>query len=70
MPFEIIPTRQIGDGQTIRVPEAFRIEENCIYLKKEGNVLYLIPVHNPWQALQDGAAEFSPDFMDDRAQPA
>ena len=31
-------------------------------------VIYLIPFHNPWQSMVDGAHGFSDDYMEERNQ--
>lgn len=55
--------------QAIKIPSKMRIDDNKVYLKKIGNVLYLIPFHNPWQNMIDGIDSFTADYMDDREQP-
>lgn len=56
-------------GQNIVIPNEMRIDDDQVYLKKVGNVIYLIPFHNPWQNLEEGAGLFSDDFMQERIQP-
>jgi len=56
-------------GQSIRIPADFKINDNKVYLKKVGNLLYLIPFHNPWDSLVASLEGFTPDFMADRQQP-
>ncbi|MFZ4525566.1 MAG: antitoxin [Chlorobium sp.] len=48
--------------QAITLPVAMQINDNRVYLKKVGNAIYLIPYHNPWHNLIDGAKSFTPDF--------
>ena len=70
MEFEAIDIQNNEDGQAIRIPEIFKIDDSKVYIKKMGNCLYIIPYHQPWQTLFDSLNEFSPDFMEDRNQPS
>ncbi len=56
--------------QAILLPPEFAIDDDKVYLKKEGNSVVLIPYHTPWQNLLDSLEMFTPDFMEDRIQPA
>ncbi|HET7116608.1 MAG TPA: hypothetical protein VFI29_08965 [Hanamia sp.] len=69
MPFETIDIQEISGFQSIQIPDDFKINDDKVYLKKVGNVLYLIPFHNPWQNLFDSVNEFTEDFMNEREQP-
>ncbi|MBE0636900.1 MAG: AbrB/MazE/SpoVT family DNA-binding domain-containing protein [Bacteroidales bacterium] len=55
--------------QAIRIPKAMSINDNKVYLKKMGNMLFIIPYHNPWQNLIESTDAFTADFMDQRNQP-
>lgn len=55
--------------QAIHLPNELRINDDKVYLKKMGNVIYIIPYHNPWQNFYDSLFGFSADFMDERSQP-
>ncbi len=55
--------------QAIRIPDDFKINDDKVYIKKVGNVLYIIPFHNPWQNVFDSLEHFTSDFMEDRNQP-
>ena len=63
MDFETIEINNEKGNQEIRIPEGMEIDDNKVYLKKVGNVLYIIPFHNPWQSLIDSPDIFTPDFM-------
>ena len=52
--------------QAITLPVAMQINDSRVYLKKVGNAVYLIPYHNPWQNLIDGANSFTSDFSINR----
>ena len=52
MTFQTIDVKRKGDSQVIAIPEEFAINDDKMYLKKVGNVLYLIPFHNPWQSMR------------------
>ena len=45
-----------------------KINDNKVYLKKVGNVLYIIPFNNPWQNLIESTDSFTSDFMENREQ--
>jgi antitoxin VapB len=54
------------DSQKISIPDDMRIDDDKVYIKKMGNTIYIIPFHNPWQNLTEGAESFTPDFMENR----
>lgn len=69
MPVEPISIKDVSGVQTISLPENFRIDDGMVYLKQVGNVIYIIPYHNPWQVMFDSLDKFSADFMEERSQP-
>jgi antitoxin VapB len=69
MSIEAIQIQNSKGLQAINIPENFKINDDKVYIKKIGNVIYLIPFHNPWQNLKDSLQEFTPDFMENRNQP-
>ncbi len=58
-----------GRSQAVRLPKEFRFEGEEVFIKKVGNMVVLIPYHEPWQSLFDSLDQFSSDFMEDRNQP-
>ncbi len=54
--------------QAIQLPENFKINDNKVYLKKIGEIIYLIPYHSPWKNFYESLGTFSEDFMDQRDQ--
>jgi antitoxin VapB len=60
---------QNGQSQAVRLPKAFRLPGDRVYIKKVGNAVVLLPMQQPWETLFESLALFSEDFMDDRAQP-
>jgi len=57
-------------GQTICLPEEFRLDADEAYIKRFGPSLLLIPKHtNPWQSLVESLSQFSDDYLADRRQP-
>jgi antitoxin VapB len=60
---------QNGQSQAVRLPREFRFNDNHVYIKKEGNVVMLIPAKGSWQSLFNSLSKFSDDFMADRKQP-
>lgn len=69
MTTEPISIQTNSSGQAIQIPDEFRINDDKVYLKKTGNVIHIIPYHQPWQNLFDSLEEFTNDFMDNRNQP-
>ena len=59
-------TRDEKGKQSIHIPEDMQIEDDKVYLKKVGNVLYVIPYNDPWKSLIDSLDDFSDDFMEER----
>ena len=70
MNIETIKIEQISGKQIIKIPENLKIDDDKVYLKKVGNLLYVIPFHNPWQSTINSLDEFSEDFMNERDQPS
>lgn len=56
-------------AQIVRLPENIHIEGQRVQIKTIGNVVVLIPEHNPWQIFFDSLNQFTDDFMADRDQP-
>jgi len=69
MQFETIEIKSKKGGQEIWIPKQMQINDDKVYLKKVGNVIYIIPFHNPWQNLIESTEAFTIDFMDNREQP-
>jgi antitoxin VapB len=69
MKIQAVDIQNISGGQTIQLPGDFKINDDKVYLKKVGNVIYIIPFHNPWESFFDSLSDFSDDFMSDRNQP-
>ncbi len=59
-----------GKSQAVRLPKAFQFPGDRVFIKKQGKVVILLPYYEPWQALFDSLDQFSPDFMEERQQPA
>jgi antitoxin VapB len=58
-----------GKSQAVRLPKEFRFLGKMVYIKRIGNGVMLLPYQNPWQSLVDSLAQFSDDFLNERAQP-
>ena len=68
MSFEAVDIKDKDGFQSIRIPEELKISDDKVYLRKLGNVLFVIPYHNPWSSFVDSLSLFTPDFMDNRDQ--
>ncbi|RIK26677.1 MAG: AbrB/MazE/SpoVT family DNA-binding domain-containing protein [Chloroflexi bacterium] len=60
---------QNGSSQAVRLPKEFRFRGNRVYIKKMGDAVILLPVHNSWKSLTASLALFTDDFMGARKQP-
>jgi antitoxin VapB len=69
MKIQAVDIQDISGQQAIQLPSDLRINDDKVYLKKMGNVIYIIPFHNPWQNFFESLSSFSDDFMRDRNQP-
>ena len=69
MKIQAVDIQNISGHQAIQLPNDLKINDDKVYLKKMGNVIYIIPFHNPWQNFYDSLSSFSGDFMNDRNQP-
>ena len=65
---EAVNIENISGRQIIHLPNELRINDDKVYLKRMGNVIYIIPFHSPWQNFYDSLEDFSEDFMNDRNQ--
>jgi len=61
---------QNGKSQAVRLPKQYRFQGDRVYIKKLGEAVILLPVHNSWQSLTTSLSLFSDDFMAEREQPA
>ncbi len=68
MGFETSQIKSQKGTQTVKIPKSLAIDDDKVYIKKMGNILYIIPYHNPWQNLIESLDSFTPDFMDSREQ--
>jgi antitoxin VapB len=69
MSFEVVDIEIQNNSQDIKIPGKFRIDDNKVYIKKTGNVIYLIPYHHAWESMIDATNDFSDDYMERRDQP-
>jgi len=61
---------QNGQSQAVRLPKEFRFDDQEVFIKKSGQVVYLIPKTGSWDILFDSLDKFSSDFMQEgRNQP-
>lgn len=69
MAFETIDIKSNKGFQAIRIPEKMKINDDKVYLNQVGNILYIIPFHNPLKNLIESLDAFTSDFMENREQP-
>ena len=59
-----------GRSQAVRLPKECRFTGDDVYIKKYHDIVLLLPKDSPWASLLQSLGHFSPDFMDERDQPA
>lgn len=64
----IVKLSKENEHQFVDLPQNYQIEGEEAYIKKVGNVIFLIPKDNPWQTLFSSLELFSDDFMEQREQ--
>jgi antitoxin VapB len=57
---------QNGRSQAVRLPKEFRFSGSSVYVRKLGDVVFLIPKRRSWRALIDACDRFTDDFMSSR----
>ncbi len=60
---------QNGHSQAIRLPKKFRFSGKEVYIKKQNNLIVLIPKKKGWDSLFNSLDKFTDDFMEERIQP-
>jgi len=62
---------QNGQSQAVRLPKQYRFEGDRVIIKRWGRGVVLLPYDaSAWDLLEQSLGEFTPDFMDERAQPS
>ena len=54
-----------GNSQAVRIPKEYHIDESELIIKKIGTTIILSPKSNPWEQLEQGIAESTPDYLAD-----
>jgi antitoxin VapB len=57
-----------GRSQAVRLPKEYRFPGKQVYLRKVGKGVLLLPEEGTWDALIEGASQFSADFLNERDQ--
>lgn len=58
-----------GQSQAVRLPREFALPGREVFVRRVGNAVLLVPMDDPWTAFEAALAQFSEDFMAERAQP-
>jgi len=58
-----------GRSQAIRLPKAYRLKGDSVYIKKFEDIIVLIPGESPWRSLISSVDDFTEDYMSSRNQP-
>ena len=59
-----------GRSQAVRLPKECRFTGNDVYIRKLMGMVVLVPKDAAWQPFVESLGQFSPDFMEEREQPA
>ena len=59
-----------GRSQAVRLPKEFRFEGDSVVIKRVGKAVVLLPKDAPFDGFFEALTQFSPDFMEERDQPA
>lgn len=57
-----------GRSQAVRLPKAFRFEDDEVFIKRVGEAVVLLP-RRGWSTLFDALDAFEPGFAIERDQP-
>jgi len=66
--FQTVHIETNGNQKYISLPIDFQIDGDKFYLKRLGDLIYLIPYKQPWKSMWDSLDMFSEDFLSDRNQ--
>lgn len=58
-----------GRSQAVRLPKAYRMAGDEVFIKKIGNAIVLIPENDPWETLFQSLEQFEPGLRLEREQP-
>jgi antitoxin VapB len=59
-----------GNSQAVRLPREFNTKEDEFFIKKDGDLIMLIPKDKVWGIFKEGIEELSDDFLrNGREQP-
>jgi antitoxin VapB len=56
-----------GRSQAVRLPKAYRVDGDAVYVKRWRGAIILLPKENPWGPLIESLGAFSEDFMTEKA---
>ena len=54
-----------GASQAVRLPKQYRFVDDEVYVKKVGEIVYLLPKTSVWETFLNGLQRFTDDFMAD-----
>jgi antitoxin VapB len=58
-----------GQSQAVRLPKAYRMKGEEVYITKIGDAVVLLPKRHKWDGLISSLNKFSEDFLSERSQP-
>lgn len=51
-----------GNSQAVRLPLEFRIDEEQVFIRREGKSIIITPIPNTWEGFMEGCDKLSDDF--------
>ncbi len=58
---------QSGNSQAVRLPREFRLDEEEVFIRKEGNTILITPRPKTWEGFLQGCEPLSDDFSTEGA---
>jgi antitoxin VapB len=58
-----------GGNQAVRIPKRWSFDGDAVTMIRQGDSLVIRPQKDDWSELEDLAAEFDCDFMQQEAEP-
>lgn len=51
-----------GNSQAVRLPREFRLDEEEVFIRKEGNSIVITPLPSTWDGFMENCEPLSEDF--------
>ncbi len=64
-----IQIKKSNGKRILQFPDDLILEDDRYLLKKVGNIVYLVPVNDPWSGMFEAVNDFTEDYIATRNQP-